>query len=91
MTATLTYDPYYAGPVKLLDDSTEPAVEVAAEPVDLPEEPQEPVLEVPEGSVASVLKWVGNDLQKAAAALSAEESGQGRKTLIGKLQELIGA
>ena len=50
---------------------------------------QEPkALEVPAGSVAEVLEWVGEDQERAAAALEAEKAGHERKTLIAKLEEL---
>jgi hypothetical protein len=46
-------------------------------------------LEVPEGSVASILKWVGNDKDKAKAALEAEKAGKERITLIDQLEEIL--
>lgn len=53
------------------------------------EAPVEAVEAVPEGSIADVLKWVGEDAQKAAQALKAEEDGANRKTLVKSLKELI--
>lgn len=44
---------------------------------------------VPEGSAAEVLAWVGSDDDRAVAALSAEEAGKKRKTLIKALEEII--
>lgn len=44
---------------------------------------------VPEGSAAKVLEWVGDSRERASAALAAEEAGQGRKTLVAKLQGLL--
>lgn len=50
---------------------------------------QEPeALEVPAGSVSEVLAWVGEDQERAAAALEAEKAGHARKTLVAKLEEL---
>lgn len=48
-----------------------------------------PVEAVPEGSAAKVLEWVGDSRERASAALAAEEAGQGRKTLVAKLQGLL--
>ena len=45
---------------------------------------------VREGSIADVLDWVGEDKDRAARALEAEEAGEKRKTLIGKLKHVIG-
>jgi len=45
-------------------------------------------LEVPAGSVSEVLAWVGEDQERAAAALEAEKTGHARKTLVAKLEEL---
>jgi hypothetical protein len=45
---------------------------------------------VPDGSVAAVLKWVGSDPVKAAAARSAEEHNEApRKSLIDQLDKLL--
>lgn len=45
-------------------------------------------LEVPAGNVSEVLEWVGDDRERALAALEAEKAGHGRKTLVAKLEEL---
>lgn len=45
--------------------------------------------EVPEGTIKEVLDWVGEDADRAVEALSAEESGERRKTLIKSLEEII--
>lgn len=45
-------------------------------------------VEVPEGSIKEVLTWVGDDAEKAKAALEAEEKGENRKTLVTKLKEI---
>ena len=54
------------------------------------EEQVETTFDVPEGSISVVLKWVGDDVEKAKAALAAETEGKSRSTLIEKLEELIG-
>jgi len=41
---------------------------------------------VPEGSVAEVLQWVGDDPARRRAALEAERRGKARMTLIEKLR-----
>lgn len=58
---------------------------VAEKPVEV----EAPKLEVPEGSVASILKWVGDDKEKAKAALEAEKTGKERVTLIEQLEEIL--
>jgi hypothetical protein len=83
-------DPYAA-------PENQPAVE-EAKVVDsfdqtVPVQPVEaPVVEeatVPEGSIKDVLGWVGEDPTKAQQALDVETSGEGRKTLIAQLKNLI--
>jgi hypothetical protein len=51
--------------------------------------PQTEEAVVPEGSIKEVLAWVGDDSTKAQQALSAEQAGEGRKTLVAKLNEII--
>ena len=48
-------------------------------------------LEVPTGSVSAILKWVGDDEERAAAALKAEEAGQDRSSLVTKLKAVLKA
>jgi hypothetical protein len=43
---------------------------------------------VPDGTVQDVLDWVGNDPDRAEDALTAEEAGQNRSTLIAKLEAI---
>ena len=43
---------------------------------------------VPDGPAAEVLEWVGDDKDRAKAALEAEEAGQQRVGLTKKLKEL---
>ena len=82
------YDPY-------APNTEEAKFEVSSfAPAGEPEEfqaPSEPVTEeaVPEGSVKEILAWVGEDSAKAKKALEAEEAGEGRKTLVTKLTEII--
>lgn len=48
------------------------------------EEPKE--LVVPEGSIADILKWVGEDEERAVLALEAEEAGKKRPSLMKTLK-----
>jgi hypothetical protein len=104
MSELKTYDPYYAGPVVFDVPAGEPAdtFAPAPEPVVIEAKTNEPELveqvadpisdgdiEVPEGPAARVLEWVGDDRERASAALAAEKSGQARKTLIAKLEGLL--
>lgn len=43
---------------------------------------------IPDGSVSEVLEWVGDDAERASAALKHEEGTRGRKTLVSRLNEL---
>jgi hypothetical protein len=78
-------DPYMAL------DAEETVVETIVEPVQ-PATEETPAandkIEVPEGSIKEVLAWVGEDVDKAKAALEAEEAGENRKTLVTKLKEI---
>lgn len=44
--------------------------------------------EVPEGTISDVLDWVGDDPERAQAALVAERDGQNRSTLISQLESI---
>lgn len=46
-------------------------------------------LEVPVGSVAEVLEWVGEDKERAQLALETEKAGHERKTLLKQLKDLV--
>lgn len=46
--------------------------------------------EVPVGTVDEILNWVGDDKDRAKAALKAEKSGKKRKSLIEELNDIIG-
>jgi hypothetical protein len=49
-----------------------------------------PIIEpVPTGSIAAIMRWVGDDLERADRALDAEIDGQNRGTLIAKLEALL--
>jgi hypothetical protein len=65
---------------------------VAAEPVAEPvtEDPAKPDTEeaVPEGTIAEVMAWVGEDHDRAVRALAAEEAGHNRKSLVKSLSAL---
>lgn len=54
---------------------------------DINEENKE--LEVPSGTVAEVTAWVGDDEDRAKAALKAENDGAKRVTLTHALEEII--
>lgn len=45
--------------------------------------------DVPEGTVADVLTWVGGDLDRARRALDRERAEANRRTLIERLEELL--
>lgn len=92
-------DPYYAGPsvekarkvseteeVETPKAAVEEVPEVSEKAAEGPEKAE---LTVPEGSVKKILEWVGNDKQKAQAALDAEADGDNRSTLISKLKETL--
>lgn len=82
-------DPYAAVTEEAHVSSFAPAGE--SEEFATPAPVAEPVTEeaVPEGSVKDVLAWVGEDSAKAQRALDAENAGEGRKTLVSKLNEII--
>jgi hypothetical protein len=46
--------------------------------------------DVPDGSAADVLAWVGDNVDRAKAAAAAEVEGKGRKTLLADLDRIIG-
>lgn len=48
----------------------------------------DPEEQVPEGTITDVLAWVGSDPKRARRALSAEQAGQNRSTLITALQAI---
>lgn len=79
---------------KAYEESQKPAevktVEAPVEvPADVPEGEPEVIEEVPTGSAATVLKWVGDDAARAHRALEVEQAGENRKTLIKNLQSVI--
>lgn len=50
----------------------------------------DPASEVPEGTINEVMEWVGEDQDRAQTALDAELTDKGRKTLIDRLEEVLG-
>lgn len=64
------------------------ATENETEPVQATSAPAPSEDSVPEGPAAEVLEWVGDDKDRAKAALEAEEAGQQRVGLTKKLKEL---
>lgn len=49
-----------------------------------------PILEVPEGSITVVMKWVNGDSERAKAAYDAEiKEDKPRVSLLGQLEELF--
>jgi len=63
--------------------------EAPAPKVEAPAEPEVQELQVPDSSAKDVLAWVGEDVDRAKAALSHEEDNQKRSTLITKLNAII--
>jgi len=45
-----------------------------------------PAEDVPEGTIATVLDWVGDDPARAQQAYDAEQAGQQRSTLLAELE-----
>lgn len=86
-------DPYAApesGPNVLDADSNEAYVASETAPQASPVAAEAPAdLEAPEGSIKTVLAWVGDDKAKAAAALDAEKVGQKRTTLVKELEDIL--
>lgn len=81
-------DPYAAPNAPTVLDANGPAVSAA--PVEAQAAPVvEDAPEVPEGSIKTVLAWVGDDKTKAQAALDAEQDGQQRSTLIKELEDIL--
>lgn len=92
-------DPYFAGPSVEEAKTPEKPVEAPkeAETTENPktnsesvtEAPKDSTGDVPEGSIKDVLKWVGDDVDRAKKALAAEKKGDKRSTLITKLEGVI--
>lgn len=83
-------DPYAPNVVYLPVE--EPVVEAAeiAEPSNTEDVVFEETQDVvPVGTIADIIKWVGEDSGRAALALVAEEAGQGRKSLVKLLKTLV--
>ncbi|SDN73687.1 hypothetical protein [Allokutzneria albata] len=55
-------------------------------------QPSTPIDDVPEGSVAAVLEWVGDDATRAQAALEVEQAReQPRTSLLTALEKVVGS
>jgi len=65
-------------------DGDAPGAEPLASPTVSPDE-------VPTGTIADVLDWVGDDPTRAQVALNVEQAGQQRVTLIDELTRIIQA
>jgi hypothetical protein len=81
------YAPVEYAPTTEEAKTIEKAEEVA--PVEAAAEPEVQGLQVPDGSAKDVLGWVGEDVDRAKAALVYEEDNQKRSTLITKLTAII--
>ena len=63
-----------------------PKVEAASEAPEVEEAPaEEAAVDLADLTIDEVLDWVGDDEDRRAEALAAEEAGKGRKTLISAL------
>jgi hypothetical protein len=80
------------GQVAYASDSPKPQ-KAAAAPATAPEpepEPEATGSEVPEGTTAEILAWVGDDQERAQAALDAEQaSDKPRVGLTGELEKIL--
>jgi len=79
-------------PAAALEKAQEQEMADVPPPPPPPSNPEPEAVEVPEGmSVATTLEWVGGDVERATAALVAEQAGQNRSTLVDRLTKLIEA
>lgn len=85
MTNYRSYDPY-SPHVEPEEISTEEVVE-APKVEEIKTEKKK--IEVPEGSVESILKWADKDKEKLQAALDVEKKGKKRSSLINRAEYLI--
>jgi hypothetical protein len=69
------------------EQMTQRWLDALGEPVT--EEPE--AVAVPDGSAAVVMQWVGDDAERAQAALTAENDGQKRKGLTADLEKMLAA
>lgn len=82
-------------PVGDIDDETRARLlasgAIGPAPVELASEPDPDPDEVPDGPVADVLAWVGDDLERAQRALDVEQAdgGKNRKGVVDPLTELL--
>lgn len=92
-------DPYFAGPAVEEAKTPEKPVEapkeaettenLKTESESVTEAPKDSTGDVPEGSIKDVIKWVGDDVDRAKKALAVEKKGDKRSTLIAKLEGVI--
>lgn len=78
-------DPY-AAKTSSAQHTAAPAAAVEDAPATVPAEAEETV---PEGSVNTILDWVGEDKDRAALALKAEEAGANRASAVKKLNAIL--
>lgn len=76
-------NPYKARKKITVEEVVEEVVET------LPATVEEASETVPDGTGPEILEWVGTDVERAVEALSAEEAGKKRKTVIKALEEII--
>lgn len=67
-----------------------PSPEPTPEPGPGPNPEDGEILIPPTGTISEVTDWVGEDVDRAKAALEAEKNGANRKTLITTLEGIIG-
>jgi hypothetical protein len=72
--------------LELLTDPNRPEPETEEAEAEAPAEPGE---QVPDGTISEVLAWVGEDQDRARAAIAAEQEGRVRSTLINKLEQVL--
>ena len=72
------------------EQMTQRWIDSLGEPVTEPEKTESPDA-VPDGSAAVVMSWVGDDADRAQAALTAEQAGQQRKGLTADLEKMLAA
>jgi hypothetical protein len=69
--------------------TTDPYAAPTTEELELQKPVHDPLDDVPSGSAAEILAWVGEDAERAELALKREEDGHQRKTVLKKLKELL--
>lgn len=82
-------DPYAAPDAPNVEEAKIPTPEPVVAPEKAPEAPVTAEQTVPEGSIKEILGWVADDPTKARAALTAENTGEKRKTLVKELNAIL--